>query len=157
MYTDKDRIQDAIIPALIEGVCSAVIKEKPEWESIYAGLYGNCKSFIAQCFYGLERKKQLQLDRRLARIVNKVVTYAQQNKINCRKMILITTEWARSLIEQDAIIIPPESNMWMELDALTKEITEAYDEIEGFDKIDASALKHVSKIHALTLEEGYFR
>ena len=156
MYNDVHRIQDALIPAMLEGVCYIMITNHPEHKNAYKGLQDTCLEYISECFAGLERQKRLKLHKRLNRIVKKIGQYAVKQNISCRKMMLITVGWADALLKAEGIYIPPDSKMFKELEELNNEIITAYDELDGIKKADKSALKHVPKIHKLAQAEGYF-
>lgn len=157
MYKDIHRIEDCLIPVLLENIVLSHIRKEPECAIKYDKMLEILHVTIGNCFNGLCQQKRLQLYRRLDRIVIKISKYFVANDFNTRKAFLSLSEWARALLESGAIIVDPKSKYWMLLEDMGEFIlTNGYGKILDFDKIDASAINHVPAIHKLAREEGYF-
>lgn len=156
MYKDIHRVQDAIIPALLESVSLCHIKASPGDADAYKTMLDIVRKALGDCFSDLTEKQRVRLYRRLDRVVNKILLYIKREDFDTRKMFLTVTEWARALMEAGAIIVQKDSLMWELLCDIGTVIQKGYKDIANFEKIDASALKHVPKIHEIALQEGYF-
>lgn len=157
MYKDIHRIEDCLIPALLEGVAYSHIKKDPECAPKYDQMIEILERTIKICFNDLPIDKRIRIYRRLDRIVKKISNYFIKNDFNTRKAFLALSEWARALLETGATIIDPASEYWTLLDDMGEVImVNGYGEIPDFAKIDASAINHVETIHKLAQEEGYY-
>lgn len=156
-YTDKQRIEDCLIPALFEGIAHSHIRQEPECKESYQQMLDILKEIIDNYFKGLPSEKATKLARRLDRITNKINRYFIKEYFNTRKSFLALSEWARALLEAGALVIDPNSQYWTLLEDMGEVIlVNGYGEIPDFEKIDASAINHVPIIHQLAQEEGYF-
>lgn len=157
MYKDIHRIEDALIPALLECTAHAHIRKDPECKPHYETMLDILQLTIGKCFDGLCREKRIPLYRRLDRIANKINHYFVNNDFNTRKSFLCLSEWVRALLDAGAIIIDQKSKYWVVLEDMGEIImVNGYGEIPDFDKIDASAIKHVPALHKIAQDEGYF-
>lgn len=152
MRNDKRVIEDCLIAAMLRSLIAEHCRKDPDTERSYSEAISVLDHWVSQFISG--RDKQLQ--RRLSRIVYKISSYFVQNKFTTRKAFLCISEWCRALMEQDAFIVQPGSLFWGLLEDIGTVIQCGYEQIEDFDKIDASALKHVNAIHKIAEEEGYF-
>ncbi len=157
MYTDKQRVEDCIIPALFQGIAYSHIRSDASAKPSYSMMFEILNETINGFFAGITREKRIQLSRRLDRIVNKISRYLVKEKFDSRKSFLATSEWARALLESGALYIDKESRYWELLEDMGEVIqVKGYGEIPDFEKIDASAINHVPNIHKIAQEEGYF-
>lgn len=157
MYKDLHRIEDALLPCLFHWASKCHIDECPEVAEYYEKALHILDETIERCFVGLPLKKKESLIRRLNRARYIINEYFVGNKFHVRKMFLTLAEWARVLIEANAIEYPDDSRFWEYLEDLGEIIIKnGYGEIENFDKIDASAIDHVPKVHKIAQKEGYF-
>ncbi len=156
MYTDRNRIEDAIIPALLESIALAHIKADPKCTDAYEAMLEIVREAVGECFNGLDTKRRLQLYRRLDRLANKIIMYFKKESFDTRKMFLTISAWIAALIEAGGVVFPEGSKMWGLLEDMGDIIQRGYKEIEDFDRIDRSALKHTNKIHSIAVNEGYF-
>lgn len=157
MYKDLHRIEDALIPSLLENIALSHIRQDPESFDKYSEMLEILKNTITNCFKDLHLDKRLKLYRRLDRIVIKITGYFVANDFNTRKAFLALSEWTRAVLESQAIVINPKSDYWQLLEDMGEVIkTNGYGEIPDFAKIDESAINHVPFIHKIAQEEGYF-
>lgn len=156
MYKDIHRIEDSIIPALLEGIIFSHIKHEPNVKESYEIAIGIVADTINQCYNGIYCDKRVKLLNRMNRIVNKLNRYLVKEKFDTRKAFLTISAWAAALIEAQALIVEPGSKIYKLLQDMGEVIQTGYTEIENFEKIDASAINHVESLHKLAQEEGYF-
>lgn len=156
MITDRSRVEDGIIPMLLRGIALSHIDADPSVEGSYKNMLITLEDYVAECFKGLTAEKRLSLYRRLDRIVHKLSKYFVEQDFTTRKAFLTVSEWVRALLEAGALTINPKSRYFALLNEIGEMINKGYGEIEDFDKIDASAINHVPKLHSITQKEGYF-
>lgn len=162
MYTEKERIEDAIIPYLLMGICENIFRKEPKYVVYYAGLMKACGEFIDNCAAGQSRYHRDKMMDRLERLGKKITKYGTNNGFYCQKMLLMCIGWGHSLLKQRAVVISVKTNLWKEVKALYREIRDAHNpEEEGgqkdFAKIYSSAIKHAHKVQKIALDEGYFQ
>ncbi len=156
MYSDRKRIQDALIPSLLEGIAICHIKADGEVKEQYKQMLEITQRAFADCFEGLPKEKKLQLYRRIDRVYNKIILYIRKERFDTRKMFLTVTEWIKLLLDYELLIIEdntPFAELLKDLDYI---ISKGHETVEDFDKINASAINHVLKIHKIAVKEGYF-
>lgn len=146
MLTDRQRIEYALIPALLESYILPLHKKEGKHQEILDILQNEYRSYA----------NTASLLRRMNRMANKIIRYTVANKFDSRKAILAITSWLAALIEAGALEIN-EGDYADLLEEIGDIISVGYQELEDFDKIDASAINHVPKIHELAQEEGYFK
>lgn len=143
---DRQRVEYALIPALLESYIKPLIGDN-EIDSCVALLKEVQKAYIPN----------IKLARRVDRIANKIIAYTISEKFDSRKAVVTIAQWLPVLgldIHFD--------EYWNLLDEIGKTIRYGLDnsddkELEGLDKVYASAGKQVLKIHKLAQEEGYFK
>jgi len=145
MLNDRCRIEYALIPALLESYIFPLHKKDGKHQKALSVLQNEYKKYA----------NTAGLLRRMDRVANKIIRYTVSNKFDSRKAILAITSWLASLIEAGALEIH-EGDYAELLEELGEIISVGYKELENFDKIDASAINHVPKIHAIAQKEGYF-
>lgn len=150
--SDKQLIEDAIIPALLATLLKMHFNNTNNQEINEA--LQICQEEVEKSFSTRDPKRRARLYSRIDRFVRKVGSYMCKNKFCTRKYLLAVTGWATSLVEAGGIIIS--DDIYQVLDTLGDVIKQGYETIEDFDKIDASALNHVSLLHKLAQDEGYF-
>lgn len=151
MLTDRQRVEDALIPVLMRGLIYSHIRKDPSveesyklaleitWEAIMEATDGNTK-----------------LIRRTDRIATKIARYFVSENFDTRKGFLCVSAWACALMEAGGLILDKESRLFRMLEDIGDIIQTGYQEIPDFEKIDGSALRHVGKIHSIAVKEGYF-
>lgn len=157
MYKDLHRIEDAILPFLFRDAALTHINQDIEVAKYYQRAIEILDKTVEACFVGLSQERKTKLSRRLMKVVKKIVDYLVDNKFTTRKMFLALSEWNRCLLEGDAYAVPEDSEYYeflLDLHAII--LTHGYGEMADFDKIDASAINHVNKLHELTQQCGYF-
>lgn len=153
MTTDIERIEDAIIPALLSCLLRTHIKINKQDKMLIEALR-LCENSVHMSFYKRDPKNKVKLYKNLDKFVEKVGIYVCKEKFCTRKFLLAITGWANSLMEANSVIISEQT--YIVLEALAKVINEGYETIENFDKIDNSALNHITNLHKLAQKEGYF-
>lgn len=157
IYKDIHRIEDNIIPVLLQSIVISHIRQQPNYKEAYARMLEILQKTIDVNFQGITQDRFIKLSRRLDRVINKINRYFIREQFNTRKAFLALSEWARALLESGAIIIDPQSEYWTLLEDMGEIIiNNGYNEIPNFEKIDASAINHVPEFHKLAQEEGYF-
>ncbi len=150
MVTDRQRIEDAIIPAVFVSLIYSHIIGAPHVEESYEEALPAVKSEILRCI-GTDNR----LKRRLDRITLKISKYFVDNQFCTRKAFLTVFGWLTALMDADAITIQEEAYFKVLMD-MKEIIITGYEEIPDFEKIDCSALNHVTKLHKIAQEEGYY-
>lgn len=157
MLTDRQRIENALIPALLEGVAICHIKADGEVKEQYKQMLDITKEAFADCFKDLPIEKRMQLYRRIDRIYNKIILYIRKEKFDTRKMFLMITEWVKLLLDYELLIIPDSTPFAELLKDLDDIVSRGHEAVDNFDKINASAINHVLSIHEIANKEGYFK
>ena len=157
MYKDLHRIEDALLPYLFEDAALSHIAQDANVSQYYEKALGILKEAIEKCFIDLSSADKVKLHRRLYRIAKKISDYFVKNKFSTRKMFLTILQWNLKVILEGKLFIEdgsPYETFLGELDTIIVE--HGYGEIEDFEKIDASAISHVPKIHKIAQQNGYF-
>lgn len=144
---DLNRIEDAIIPFIIEALILSHIDQLPSRASAYA----NALELI-----DVDIKANLTTDkliRRATRIERKVLKFWEKNKTEIRKSYMVMSYLASALTDQEAVALG-DSTQQVLLDT-NDTITKAYDD-EAIVKLDISAAKQMPKVLKLLQEEGLF-
>lgn len=150
MLTDRQKIEDCIIPVLLYGTLLTHIQEKGEIWGDYSAAAQIINSFVYSRVKG-DRK----LLRRLDRAVQKISMYFVEHKFTTQTSFLVISEWSRALLEGGAILL--EGGVLELLQGMEATIIEHGYALEGFDKIDAEAIDHIPHIHSIANIEGYFQ
>jgi len=152
MYTDRQRIEDCIIPASFYGVLQSHVKNGIGDPEEYKQKLAMLRRVVEKAI-GNNQKLVRRLDRMMAKLNKHFV----KHKFTTRKVVLAISEWNRILLDSGAIDdnLNPEYYDFLKYikDTIIKE---GYGTIENFEKIDASALKHVPILHQIAEKEGYF-
>lgn len=157
MYKDLHRIEDALLPYLFEDAALSHIAQDANVAQYYEKALGILKETIEKCFIDLSITDRVKLHRRLYRIAKKISDYFVKNKFTTRKMFLTISQWNLKLIADGRLFVEDKSSYETFLSDLDTIIVEhGYGEIEDFEKIDASAISHVPKIHKIAQQQGYF-
>lgn len=157
MYKDKQRIENALIPALLEGIAISHIKADGEVKHEYKEMLVITKDAFAECFKDLPQEKRLRLYRRINKIYNKIIIYIRKEKFDTRKMFLAVTEWVKLLLDYELLVIADNTPFAELLKDLEHIISKGHETVEDFDKINNSAINHVLKLHEIANQEGYFK
>ena len=148
MYkSDIQRIEDGIIPFVLETLMVTHVREFPEREEGYRDALRLIREDI---------KIELNTDkllRRAARIERKLLRFWESNNCEIRKGYMIISYLAAALDEQDAVVLG--ENTRSVLKEINDIITSAYDN-KDILKQDKSAAKQVPKVLAILQEEGLF-
>lgn len=150
MLTDRQRIEDAIIPALFRGLIYSHVRQSPEVAKTYDLALEVLQETIRNAL-----SRNYKLLRRLDRICGKINKYFVQNAFNTQKGFLCVSAWLVALDKAGAITIHT-PRFYQLLEDMGEIIQRGYKEIAGLDKVDASAMKHVNKLHQIAQAEGYF-
>ena len=152
MYTDKQRIEDSIIPGLLLGVMYSHVEK----DSAAKEAYKDAIKVLHKTIDKYLGHNKMKLGRRLDRAINKISTYFVKEKFTTRKSILAVSEWNRALLAVDAVVVEDDEykSLLQDIDRII--MKNGYGEIENFEKIDASAINHVPKMHKLAQNNGYF-
>lgn len=144
---DLHRIEDSIIPFILEGLLMSQIKQAPEFKDSYT----KALSILRKSYE--DDLNTTKLLKRAERIEKKLLKHWCKNDTIIRKSIMILSHLAGSLDEQHAISLKPEiKNLFQEINQI---ITSAYDD-ENILKQDQSAAKQTPKILAILQDEGLF-
>lgn len=146
MLTDKQRIEYSLIPALLESYIIPLNKIENKFDEVLKILEKEYRKYI---------NGNYKLFRRMDRIANKIIRYTVSQKFDSRKAIIAVAGWLGALGEADAILLEP-GEYWNLIEEIGEIIHSGYDVIDDFEKIQISAAKHITMIHKLAQEEGYF-
>lgn len=155
-YKDIHRVEDGIIPALLSQIALHHLSDPRVGYEAYETLLKVSKEVIDNTVKDLHHDKKHRIFKRLNRVTYNIVKYMVDQKFTTRKMFLTVTAWNESLQNAKAVYIEPDSNYDKILKWLDEIILGGYKTVENFDKVDASAINHVPKIHKLAQKEGYF-
>lgn len=145
---DLHRIEDSIIPFILEGLLISQIKQDPSFQEPYKqALHILRKSYAID----LNTPKLLK---RAARIEKKVLKYWNKNDYIIRKSIMVLSYLIAALDEQDAFCLDTEVRVLFE--EINTIIKTAYQKDENILKQDKSAAKQVPKILAILQGEGLY-
>lgn len=139
----RKRIEDAIIPFMIEGVMRIHNDD-------------SCLEYIAALAEDVKQEigGDLKLYKRLARIEKKLQLFYLKNDWKTNKIFMILTALAESLYKQEEIALSDKTlGVLTEID---KAIVDGYECMPGIQKLDESAFKQVPKVFKLLQEEGLF-
>jgi hypothetical protein len=101
-------------------------------------------------------KKSRNVLRRLNKLVAEIQSYLVAQKFSTRKAFITIMNWVVALYNQDAIYIE-DGDYRKTVERLIEFINELQERnLEGFDKVNKSALKHVNKIHKIAQVSGCF-
>ena len=179
MYiSDAGRVERAIIPALLESYllphvrscfrkrnAALVLSLKAFNFAVMYDIYSihneRFKGFVpAASALNTEFHKQCGGNRKVMnrtnKLANKILGYTTSQGFNNRKRILTTTHWLNALDAAGAAH-PIDNVAYFEaLDAFGQLIKQGYATVDGFDKADASAAKHVPAFHKIAQDAGIF-
>ena len=139
----RKRIEDAIIPFMIEGVMR--IHKIDSCSEHKAALTEDVKQEIGN---------NPKLYRRLIRIEKKLQHFYLKNNWKTPKMFMILTALAESLYKQGEIALRDKTQAV--ISDIDQEIVRGYECMPGIQKLDESAVKQVPKVFKLLQEEGLF-
>jgi len=148
MYkSDRQRIEDGIIPFILEALMLSHIKQLPNRKDDFNVALELLNKDIEKEFHNAA------LTRRASRIEKKILEHWQDNDCEIRKAYMIMSYLAKALDEQEAL----------EIGESTRKVVNDIDEIiaigcsdENVLKQDISAAKQVPKVLRLLQEEGLF-
>jgi hypothetical protein len=144
---DRTRIEDALIPALLESlmICHlGQLENKTSYDKALALLKPDIMA---------ELKGSKSVSKRLVRVMNLVIGYFEDNGWNTCKCYMIVSALADALHLQGAVILG-EGTQEVVRD-ITKIIDENYDDEEIKAQLE-SAQKQVPKVLRILQKEGYF-
>ena len=152
---DRTRIENAIIPMMIYNMINNIVDQEPTQRKFYEQAMHITKETTNQYLADVDKKHELKRHRRLERAASKIYDYFTKNKFDTRKGLLVLTMWAFALAEQDALDLYAVEYVEL-LNELDATFAVGFKEVGNFDKIHASAIKQVPKIHNIVQQEGYF-
>lgn len=146
------RVEDGIIPMLLESLILTHIKQKPNQKEHFTKALEMVQNDIRKEINGSTGaiKRLLKLDR-------KITSHFVDNKWDTRKCFMIVSHIAAALTDAEALLL--NNNTTEVLKDLNKIVIDAYNDPEiGCDitKTDESAAKQAPKIIKLMQQEGYF-
>jgi hypothetical protein len=150
--TDKLRIEDALLPAIMCSIMKIRDGESSEKESAFANVYPILR---AQIYENINTPK---LMRRLDRITGDCMKYFADNKFRTSKSFITTTIWGLILYRKRAVWVDKKSDIyriWRDFYYTVRDDGIAH--IDGFQKLYDSAVGHISSLHGVVIKEGYFR
>ena len=144
---DLHRIEDSIIPFILEGLLLSQIKQAPEFKEPYEKPLN-----ILRKAYQVDLNTP-KLLKRAERIEKKLLKYWNENGYVIRKSIMQLSYLVAQLKKEDALILD------CNVEKLFKEINDiiknAYNDADIL-KQDKSAIKHVPKALKILQNEGLF-
>lgn len=144
---DLHRIEDSIIPLILEGLLMSQIKQAPEFEKAYQ----RALTILRNSY--VEDLNTPQLLKRAERIERKLLKFWNENDYIIRKSIMVLSYLAAALEKQNAFSLKPEiKTLFQEINTI---ITDAYND-ENVLKQDQSAAKQVPKALSILQKEGLF-
>lgn len=144
---DLHRIEDAIIPFILESLMLSHIRELPERENGYKEALKLLSVDIAE---NLNTQKLLK---RASKIENKVLKYWQDNGQEIRKAYMVMS-YLSSLLDEHEVVALSAGTKEVLLD-INNIIRKAYKD-EGIVKQDLSAEKQMPKVLRILQKEGLF-
>jgi len=155
MYKDIHRLQDALIPALLEKTCLVIIRAEPKYTKTYIRLVELCHDFVDSCFSGLPKSYKKRLYQELSNKVSVVDKYAYTNNLCCYVMLHILIKWCFALMDAGGVVVPEKTELFAELVDLKKEIE---NERVGGEPLEVEylAAEHGTKINKLLRLKGCF-
>jgi hypothetical protein len=161
--SDLNRVSDAIIPFVLEGLMLCQIKQDPPAAPHYEKPLKILRKAI-----NAEVMHDKKVMNRLVRIEKKLLKFWVKNKQVNRKSIMVMSHLAAALVAQEKAFEDEEGNLIIEkvvdlsqeLKDLLQEINEifvgSYSTMPEIEKIDISAAKQAPKVLKLLQEEGLF-
>lgn len=168
-YKDSDRVKDALMPTLFKCLITMYLSHNPEIADDLEPKIKILNTEIEIAFTGLSMKRQMQLERRVIRTCKRIDIYFKKEQFDSRKCFLTLMGWIESLIRESRKlrqlpenkgnkieIIKISHNFRLLLKSMYRIIIQGYAEIENFEKIDLSAINHITALHNIAQEDGYF-
>jgi hypothetical protein len=149
--TDRQRVEDALIPVLLRGLIYSHIRKDATVEESYKLALEITWEALTKATGG-----DSKVLRRTDRVATQISRYFVSEGFDTRKGFLCVSAWAAALIEAGGLVIDENSRLYQMLNDIGEIIQIGYKEIPDFHKIDGSALGHVGKIHKIVQAEGYF-
>lgn len=147
--SDLNRVSDAIIPFVLEGLMLCQIKQDPP-----AGVHYEKPLKILREATNAEVMHDKKVMNRLVRIEKKLLKFWVKDGQVVRKSIMVMSHLASALVEQEAVILSQEiTDLLIEINEI---IVTSYDKMPEIKAIDISAAKQVPKVLKLLQEEGLF-
>jgi|11_taG_2_1085331.scaffolds.fasta_scaffold04334_9 hypothetical protein len=144
---DLYRIEDNIIPFVLEGLLMSQIKQEPKFEEPYK----KALSILRESY--IQDLNTPKLLRRAERIERKLLKFWSDNNCIIRKSIMVLSHLIAALDKENALSLKPEIEiLFQEINTI---ITNAYDD-NNILKQDQSAAKQTPKILAILQDEGLF-
>ena len=148
MYkSDRQRVEDAIIPYVLGSLMLAQVKEQPHYKAHFAHQLWMLKRGVAA------NANSEKVNKRLYRINRKIANHFHSNGYEIRKAYMIISYIAKSLMEQRAVVLSKGTKKVVRM--MHKEIAKGCVD-DDIKRQDISAAKQAPKVMQLILEEGYF-
>lgn len=146
--SDRQRVEDAIIPSVLEALMLNHIQQLPEKDpTVYDKALGLLRQDLK------DNIRNGQLSKRLLRLEKKILKFFESNGWEIRKAYMIMSYLAAALDESGAVLLG-EGTKTVVKDM--SDIISAHYHEEEIKKQDESAAKQVPKVLRLIQEEGYF-
>jgi hypothetical protein len=147
--SDLNRVSDAIIPFVLEGLMLCQIKQDPPAAPHYEKPLKILREAI-----NAEVMHDKKVMNRLVRIEKKLLKFWVKNKQVNRKSIMVMSHLAAALVAQEAVILSQEiTDLLIEINEI---IVTSYDRMPEIKAVDISAAKQAPKVLKLLQEEGLF-
>lgn len=154
MYkSDKMRVEDAIIPSLLEAFLLMQLKYMKESEK---HIFDKALEMLRKDILAEIGDNNPKLSKRLRRLEGIIIDHCVSNGWATNKAIMLISHLASALEEAGALILG-ESTRQVLID-INDTIVKGYDdkELQGIKAVDISAAKQAPKILGLMKKAGYF-
>ena len=149
--TNVERIQNAIIPALLYNIFRGLDQDN--------GTVAECKKVSSELveayLSGTTRFRRNKLNIMLKSVTVSIYNHFTKNKFDTTKAILVLHKWLIALIEAEALDLEFEEYRDL-VGKLEAYIELCFEKKPDFDKVDASAAKQTAKVHKIAQKYGYF-
>mgnify|MGYP003423422149 CR=1 FL=1 len=152
---DRRIIEESIPPQLIRYLLECALNPEEE-DDEYRELYDAILSACSDTLRDVHGKHREVLLRRLERIMKGASVWLKTNGIDSRKALAMAHDWVVALHDTGMVEITHEGFITV-LERLAEVFREAPKVVDGWEKIEKSALKAGYKFHAFFEKEGYYK
>lgn len=152
---DRRIIEESIPPQLIRYLLECALNPEEE-DDEYRELYDAILSACSDTLRDVHGKHREVLLRRLERIMKGASTWLKTNGIDSRKALVMALEWVVAINDTGMVKITHPGFIRV-LERLAEVFQEAPKVVDGWEKIEKSALKAGYKFHAFFEKEGYYK
>ncbi|MEK9769256.1 MAG: hypothetical protein VW683_10085 [Betaproteobacteria bacterium] len=160
MLTDRQIIEQAMPACCLAGSLNSLMRKCPEivekggtLERLHKVLDSEWKGTLA---LEIDDDKREKLYRRLAKAIHKFVEYVNTEKMSHAKQVIMLTSWIEALHNEGGIVVPDNSEYCGAVIELMQEMNKLDGVLDGFDKLEDSAIKQANKLHKKVQEWGYY-